>query len=771
MNGEAVTLRYAFAVGQSPEKVTQRYLTSTPAPLPPAISSISTLTPGIRIAERYELLSPWPESAPASGEAALFQCRDIQNPALNLVLKKYHAPFRPDPAISTQLQQFRHPHIVPILAAGDWQGQYYEVMEYYAGGSLLARLPLHELALRDYLPPILSALQFCHHHHIIHGDVKPSNFLLKNQAPESLALADFGISSRWESTGNHLTHLEPATLEKKMTLDYAAPEFLSEQLQLPTLDYYALGITLLHSVLGHSPFQGMSERAIMMAHLKGRLPITETLFSQPFLELIQGLCHLDYQKRWGYREIVAWLHGEKVKLTAPPSTTVALGHPYPGFPAARHLKELAAALPQFNAFEQLQRGDIRRWVFDYFAAETAEKIDQIAQRHAKNAKRALVELRYILDPQAPLQIDNLEIYSLAQLAPLLADDNAETALYEALQSHALISWLQAGQQAGERTSLLVAQLEAMMARVGYHRAAAIVALRYILDPTQPFLFYTVNNKQEPVWIRHPQEIPALFAQAPRPTLAALQKIIFNRCLEEWLRAAPFANGENDARFIENCRQNYLENKAVGTYCVLWYWQPTLPFPVGQQLIHSPKELVQFIDQTAENTQTGLRLLQTGWIRAWLVGSRQIADPVALDHLLLALDVTWEAKLEALLQWLDPSLPKPELAMNTKILNFYTLTEGESREHTLTVINRGRGHLSGSVTQTQYLQGLTIDPYKIEGPETRIKVRLNSLGLMPGCYENQLLISTNGGDAVVKISYTIQEAPDNRPWWEKLIDRI
>jgi eukaryotic-like serine/threonine-protein kinase len=97
-----------------------------------------------------------------------------------------------------------------------------------------------------------SALQYAHDHHIIHRDVKPSNFLIRgrpeNPAQPDLLLADFGIAK-------FSTAISSADTMTRGTPTYMAPEQWEDRPVLAT-DQYALAIMTYELFTGRPPFQG-----------------------------------------------------------------------------------------------------------------------------------------------------------------------------------------------------------------------------------------------------------------------------------------------------------------------------------------------------------------------------------------------------------------------------------------------------------------------------------------------------------------------------------
>src|SRR5712691_8120201 len=118
-----------------------------------------------------------------------------------------------------------HPHILPFFDCGEINVHglhiIYMVTPYRREGSLLNWLNQHlslPLSLQDtahFLHQAADALQYAHDQNIIHRDVKPSNFLIREnkEDPHSpdLLLADFGLAkiSTMTSTVSRPDHGTP----------------------------------------------------------------------------------------------------------------------------------------------------------------------------------------------------------------------------------------------------------------------------------------------------------------------------------------------------------------------------------------------------------------------------------------------------------------------------------------------------------------------------------------------------------------------------------
>ena len=96
----------------------------------------------------------------------------------------------------------QHPHILPVLAAGERDGLLFFVTPFIEGESLRHRLEREkQLPVRDavrILSEVSNALAYAHERGVVHRDIKPENILLSNGLA---VLADFGIASALAGAG------------------------------------------------------------------------------------------------------------------------------------------------------------------------------------------------------------------------------------------------------------------------------------------------------------------------------------------------------------------------------------------------------------------------------------------------------------------------------------------------------------------------------------------------------------------------------------------
>jgi tRNA A-37 threonylcarbamoyl transferase component Bud32/tetratricopeptide (TPR) repeat protein len=171
--------------------------------------------------------------------------------------------FRREIQLAARLQ---HPHIVPVLAAGEAGDVLYYTMPFVAGESLRSRLrragelPV-PLALR-LLTEVTRALAYAHRHGVVHRDIKPENVLL---ADDEAQVTDFGIAKALSASaeGGTLTSVGLAI----GTPAYMAPEQASAD---PSIDHradlYSLGVVAYEMLAGHPPFAGRTPIQLLGAH-------------------------------------------------------------------------------------------------------------------------------------------------------------------------------------------------------------------------------------------------------------------------------------------------------------------------------------------------------------------------------------------------------------------------------------------------------------------------------------------------------------------------
>ena len=163
-----------------------------------------------------------------------------------------------------------HPHIVPVLSAGEVEGLPWFTMPLVEGESLRDRLtrdgPLPITDALRLLVEIADALAYAHRMGVVHRDIKPENILLQDG---HAVVADFGVAKAFyaatltdaagQMTGVGTVIGTPA---------YMAPEQATGDAAIDhRVDLYALGVVAYELLTGKNPFGGITPVQSVTAHL------------------------------------------------------------------------------------------------------------------------------------------------------------------------------------------------------------------------------------------------------------------------------------------------------------------------------------------------------------------------------------------------------------------------------------------------------------------------------------------------------------------------
>jgi serine/threonine-protein kinase len=175
--------------------------------------------------------------------------------------------FKREVALAARLQ---HPHIVPLLTAGDAGGIPYFTMPYQRGDSLRAALiargesPIPIPDAVRMLREVASALVCAHDAGIVHRDIKPDNILVSGGAA---MVTDFGVAKAVHAASD-VAHAITASGVSVGTPGYMAPEQVAGDPEIDQrADIYAWGIVAYEVLTGASPFHGRSPHEAMAAHV------------------------------------------------------------------------------------------------------------------------------------------------------------------------------------------------------------------------------------------------------------------------------------------------------------------------------------------------------------------------------------------------------------------------------------------------------------------------------------------------------------------------
>lgn len=149
------------------------------------------------------------------------------------------------------LALLRHANIARLLDGGVERGQPFLVMELVRGEDILTHCDERKLDLGarlDLFDAVCAGVQHAHANLVVHRDLKPAHIIIDEEgAPK---LLDFGIASMLDESGVDVT----ATVQRRLTPQYASPEQVQGAPVTTATDVYALGLILYELLCGRRPY-------------------------------------------------------------------------------------------------------------------------------------------------------------------------------------------------------------------------------------------------------------------------------------------------------------------------------------------------------------------------------------------------------------------------------------------------------------------------------------------------------------------------------------
>src|SRR6266581_792976 len=214
--------------------------------------------------------------------------------------------------------RFHHPNIAAILDHGFAEDLAYIVMEYFPAGCLrdVVRGPLPPRQALSLLAQAATALAEVHRQGIVHGDLKPENFMVRENGEIALS----GFEDAKDETSDTSTAPRAVPLR---SLYYRSPEHATGAKVDQRSDLYALGVIFFETLTGHRPYTSDSADELTRQIVNApppRLPV-EIAHCQ---ELVDAMLAKD--PAWRYPSAVAvleaidavWTHAALNAAGAPP---------------------------------------------------------------------------------------------------------------------------------------------------------------------------------------------------------------------------------------------------------------------------------------------------------------------------------------------------------------------------------------------------------------------------------------------------------------------
>ena len=166
-----------------------------------------------------------------------------------------------------------HPNIVKIIESFESDHDITMIMELCQGGELYDSLvsvgEYTQKKAAELFKMMVQAVNYCHQMGVVHRDLKLENFVFESKPTASdaiLKLIDFGLSVKHSGSGIQKMKSVVGTAY------YMAPEVLNRDVDYNhKCDVWALGVILFMMLTGAPPFNGRSEKQIMLRAAEGKV--------------------------------------------------------------------------------------------------------------------------------------------------------------------------------------------------------------------------------------------------------------------------------------------------------------------------------------------------------------------------------------------------------------------------------------------------------------------------------------------------------------------
>lgn len=206
----------------------------------------------------------------ATSEGAVYLAHHADKPEEALALRALNIPHdKVDDVLSACkehieiVKTLNAPHLIPVLDYGHKDNEFYLVMPFIRGKSLLQKFyeaeHLPSLGEVFHLLSIIGmTLDRIHEQDHVHGMVEPRNILITPD--EEFFLADIGLARLMKIT------FELANTGSFWAGKYSPPEIWEGERTLPQSDQYSLACLVYHLLVGKPPFNAGSILGLLQQH-------------------------------------------------------------------------------------------------------------------------------------------------------------------------------------------------------------------------------------------------------------------------------------------------------------------------------------------------------------------------------------------------------------------------------------------------------------------------------------------------------------------------
>ena len=394
--------------------------------------------------DRYTILPDMPIRELGGGFAKAFEVRDAkQKEDIYGTILQNSIPIRF--AAIQKAKNFFHPNNCNVVDSGFAdvaRGEYgsYAVIYDKPKGIKLSQFVERKIALGEEFDPPLKLLiseefvaaQIVHpinevlklyaENELCHGRINVNNVFLTGQEDGKLMVG--------ECFSEPCGFSQPHQYE---TVDRAQSMPLGKGLGTLSSDYFALGVTVLHAIMGRLPGEEIEPQEFIAQRLaKGTYNtyLGNMEFSPRITDLLRGLLTDNVEERWGYEQVYNWVRGKKYNLIRPKIRKEAV-RSYE-FLGVQYMSKASLAYAYFTNWDEAAR-DIRdkrlgKWLeLSVNDKETADILGGLVvstggekSKSRSDNDELVAKSLIILDPDAPIRYRTIAV-NLDGVGPMIAD--------------------------------------------------------------------------------------------------------------------------------------------------------------------------------------------------------------------------------------------------------------------------------------------------------------------------------------------------------------
>ncbi|WP_236024920.1 serine/threonine-protein kinase [Arenibaculum pallidiluteum] len=371
-----------------------------------------------------------------------------------------------------------------------------------------------ERVTRQVIQPLAAALKELGVRGIVHGDVRPTNLFVRDQATGGVMLG--------ECISTLPSYTQPAIF---LPIERAMAQPGGRGAGSTADDLYALGVTALVMLLGRNPARQLDDEAMLQAKIeKGTYPalVGTMRISLSMMEVLRGLLSDDVKQRWTLSDVDMWLSGRRLSPKQPQVPRKGV-RPFEFQDGeawhARSLGRLLARAPGAAAL-QIDSGELDRWLRRSLGDEVRAEAVQGAVASATAAgksgsfeERLVARVCLALDPPAPIRYKQRSVMVDGfghAIAEAFALGQSPQALGEAIAAQLPMFWVNVQLEAKAEFVPLIQtfdQMRSYLERQGL--GFGIERVLYELNPTMACISPMVK---------------AFHAQSPLELLQALDQV-------------------------------------------------------------------------------------------------------------------------------------------------------------------------------------------------------------------------------------------------------